>query len=99
MKTLIDAESWNDFLQNEDVEILADSLTQKIQTWAEKSSVEIKFVKEKDTWITTGIITSISRRNIMNKERHRDWENVELQSKYITHRNDLNLLRKKTRQN
>ncbi|KAG5865987.1 hypothetical protein JTB14_034244 [Gonioctena quinquepunctata] len=85
----------DDFLQNEDVEILADSLTQKIQTCAEKSMVKIKYVKKKKIWVTSGIITitSINKRNKMNKERHIDWENFELQSKYRT----LNLLIKKTK--
>ncbi|KAG5861904.1 hypothetical protein JTB14_006388 [Gonioctena quinquepunctata] len=94
MKTLIDAESWNDFLQNEDIEILANSLTQKILTCAKKFMAKMKHVKEKKIWITDGIITSINKRN---KERHRDWENVELQSKYRTYRNNLNLLINETK--
>lgn len=96
---LIRKETWHEVYESLDVEQGCDILITKINVCM-KQATEIfktRHFQKKKPWITKGLVISIKKRDKLFQNYIRNPMNDELKKTYLTYRNKLNALIKKTK--
>ncbi|KAJ8952344.1 hypothetical protein NQ318_017238 [Aromia moschata] len=102
LKSEISKISWNSLYLCGDIESATNNFIGQIKSILEKCTVikklQKKEIKRKE-WITSGLVTSINRRDKMYAETQNDPDNAELLTKFKKYRNTLSALIKKAKIN
>lgn len=100
LKRELTSYDWNNVITGEDLDAETNKFINKLTALINKhTKTIINKNKKRKVWITRGIITSINKRDRLQKKCKNDPNNREIRNEYTTYRNKLTEIIKKTKYN
>lgn len=91
----IRGDPWIEVYQVPDINLATTNFIRKLQAYIEKNTQTVRQTRKRyarKTWVTNGILKSITIKNNLYKEYLRDTQNIELKNSYIKYKNNLDKL-------